>query len=213
MANAAGVTHRFLALGVVAAVVLTLRVAASQDGQSLLLPVRPGFDTVPNNILYIPPLAKAVLARDIGQVSKILDTREDINERVRAKEGVRAGFTPLILAASLSDPEITQMLVKRGARANVFDDFHRSAFWYAAFNESTDVTFALLGATGARDAVNAADDDFKRTPLHLAVHGNTPELAQLLLKLGASREQKDILGESAEDYCKRRSTEACAALQ
>jgi ankyrin repeat protein len=105
------------------------------------------------------------------------------------------------------------MLVQRGAKVTEFDDFHRSAFWYAALNESVGVTTVLVGAPGAKDAVNAADNDLKRTPLHIAVHGNTPELVGLLLRIGASREQKDFLGETPDDYCKGHSTEACQALR
>jgi ankyrin repeat protein len=102
------------------------------------------------------------------------------------------------------------MLVKRGAKASIFDDFHRSAFWYAALNDDVEVTEAA--APGARDAVNAADDDLKRTPLHLAVHGTDPRLVQLLIKLGASGNEKDALGETAFEFCKLRLTDACAAL-
>jgi ankyrin repeat protein len=170
---------------------------------------------VPSRIEYIPPLARAVLARDPEQVSKELAAPGgiDVNERVRAREGTPAGFTPLILAASISDPEITKMLVSRGAKVDVFDDFHRSAFWYAALNESIDVTYALSEAAGAREAVNAADKDLKRTPLHLAVRSNEPTIVQLLLRVGASREERDILEETPVDYCKRRATEACGLLR
>jgi ankyrin repeat protein len=167
---------------------------------------------VPNRIEFIPPLVKAVLARDPQQVRVELAT-QDINLRLHAKEG-RAGFTPLILAASLSDPQTTQILVEKGAKANVFDDFNRSAFWYAALNGNVEVIQALLGAAGAREAVNAADFELKRTPLHLAVHGNEPEIVNLLLKIGASpREQRDLLGETPEDYCKRRDRETCLPLR
>jgi ankyrin repeat protein len=171
-----------------------------------------GVTIVPNTIEFVPPLAKAVLTRDAALVGKLIVNREDINARVRAKEGARAGFTPLILAASLSDIEIAQMLIDKGAKITVLDDFNRSAFWYAALNDNFELTTVLVRAEGARDVINAADSEFKRTPLHLAVHGHASQLVQLLVKLGASRDQKDVLGESATDFCKRRLTEACGGL-
>jgi len=166
-----------------------------------------------SDIEFVPPLAKAVVSGDPDQVSKFLK-RENIDDRVRAKEGARAGFTPLILAAALSDPEIAQMLIKAGANIAVLDDFHRSAFWYAALHENTNLTNILIFAPKAKDVVNEPDDDFKRTPLHLAVRGTSQSLVELLLKVGASasRAEKDISGETPFDYCKRRATPACKAL-
>jgi ankyrin repeat protein len=200
----------FVRLGFCVAALLSLSGAVlGQQPPSLANKV----EIVPSKIEYIPPLTKAVLRRDPEQVSKLLEAPGNVDERVRAKDGAPAGFTPLIVAASLSDAKIAQMLVLRGAKVTEFDDFHRSAFWYAALNQSLGVTTVLVGAPGAKDAVNAADNDLKRTPLHIAVHGNSPEIVGLLLKVGASREQKDLLGETPDDYCKERSTEACEALR
>jgi Ankyrin repeats (3 copies) len=202
----------FKSLGFALCVSAFLVASQAVFGQSK--PPDPGAQTLSNNIEYVPPLAKAVLSRDPAQVDKALLGKEDVNERVLAKKGTgtRAGFTPLILAASLSDAEIAQMLIKRGAKVSILDDFHRSAFWYAALNGNVELTSVLIGAQGASDVVNAADDDLKRTPLHLAVHGSAPTLVQLLVKVGASREQKDVLGETPNEYCRRRRTDACAAL-
>jgi hypothetical protein len=166
----------------------------------------------PNTIEHVPPFAKAVLTRDSGYLSKLLETRENVNERVLAKEGARAGFTPLILAAAISDTEMAQMLIRHGAKITILDDYHRSALWYAALHENVRLTEVLISATGVSDVINAADNDFDRTPLHLAVRGSRPEVVTLLLKVGASRDQKDILGDTPVSYCKRRITEACKAL-
>jgi hypothetical protein len=167
----------------------------------------------PETIEYIPPIAKAVLTGNPEEVGKLL-SREHIDDRVRAKEGARAGFTPLILAAAVSDPDIALMLIKGGANINILDDFHRSAFWYAALHEDPSLTNILILAPKAGEVVNEPDDDFKRTPLHLAVRSSSRDLVELLIKVGASRsrEEKDILGETPIDYCKRRFTGACKAL-
>jgi ankyrin repeat protein len=149
----------------------------------------------------------------VEQVLKAANA-ESVNDKVRAKDGERAGFTPLIIAASLSAPEITQVLIKYGAKITLFDDFHRSAFWYAALRQSLGVSQVLVTAPGALDVINVADSDLQRTPLHLAVRGSSVGLVKLLLEKGASasKEQQDILGETPLDYCKFHMTKACTAL-
>jgi ankyrin repeat protein len=177
-------------------------------GQNLESDVAP----ITSAIAYIPPLAQAVLLHDPEKVSQALETGAKVDEAVRAKDQARAGFTPLILAAALSEPYIAKMLIGHGSSITVLDDFHRSAFWYAALRGDVEVTEVLVGASGVSDVINAADHDLQRTPLHIAVRGNEKQLVSLLLKFGASSEQKDILGETPGDYCKRHGTEACKAL-
>jgi hypothetical protein len=96
----------------------------------------------------VPLMSQAVLNRDIKQVYLELERkRESVNDRVRAKDGGRAGFTPLILAAAISDPNIAEVLIKSGAPITALDDYHRSAFWYAALRD--DVTLTQVLAPGA----------------------------------------------------------------
>jgi ankyrin repeat protein len=192
-------------------VVIFLALAGVAFGQNLKPDVAP-ISIVPSTIEYIPPLARAVLSHDREQVSKALETGAKVDEAVRAKDKARAGFTPLILAAALSELDIAKILIEHGSKITVLDDFHRSAFWYAALREDVGVTEVLVNARGVSDVINAADYDFQRTPLHIAVRGSEPQLVGLLLKGGASREQKDILGETPGDYCKRHGTGACKAL-
>jgi hypothetical protein len=164
-------------------------------------------------VIPVPPMSRAILNRDIKQVySELERKRESVNDRVRAEGGERAGFTPLILAAAISDPDIARVLIKNGAPITALDDYHRSAFWYAALRDNVTLTDVLANAPGSREIVNAADADLKRTPLHIAVRGDEPELVQHLLNIGATKDLRDILGETPVDFCKRRSTEACKAL-
>ena len=161
----------------------------------------------------MPPLAQSVLSRDQGQVSNLLRAGENPDDRVRGKDGARAGFTPLILVAAISDAEIAQMLIRAGAKITASDDFHRSAFWYAALRGDVQLTKVLVEVPGAKEAVNLTDDDLKRAPLHMAVHGNKPELVQILLRTGASTALKDYLEETPIEFCKRRFTKGCAGLE
>jgi ankyrin repeat protein len=168
---------------------------------------------VPNTIVFLPPVARAVLTRDPKQVDAALAERADINEAVRAKEGSRAGFTPIILAAALADADIVKKLIKNGARLSIPDDFHRSAFWYAAETHNVEITQLLIEGKDAGDAINMADNDLKQTPLQIAVRDDDSDLVRLLTSKGASPDKKDILGETAIEYCRRDKNEACAFLR
>jgi ankyrin repeat protein len=57
-----------------------------------------------------------------------------------------------------------------------------------------------MSAPGAEKVVNMADNDFERTPLHIAVRNDARETATLLLKAGAFRDRKDVLGETPVDF-------------
>jgi Ankyrin repeats (many copies)/Ankyrin repeat len=163
----------------------------------------------PNTIASIPPIARAVLSGDRERVLKAIEEFHNVDEQVRAKEGERAGFTPLILAAAVSDADTAQVLIKYGAKITILDDFNRSALWYAAVRQDVAISETLVKAPGSKDVINTADADLKRTPLHIAVRGAAPQLVSLLLNFGASKDQKDILGNTPLDYCQRTFTEAC----
>jgi uncharacterized protein len=193
-----------------AALLLALSGVAASEELTPKAAVEP-FTIESRTIEYIPPVARAVLTGDLKKVDAALDGA-NVDERVRAKEGARAGFTPIILAAALSDSEIAAMLIQKGAKITLLDDFHRSVFWYSTMAENFDVTKILISARDAADVINAADDDLKRTPLHLAVRRNEVETVRLLLEKGASRDLQDIRGETPVDYCKRRLNDACKLL-
>ena len=168
---------------------------------------------VPNTIESIPPVAHAVLTRDPNQVRAALEKRAGINEAVRAKKGSRAGFTPIILAAALADLDIAKLLIENDAQVSILDEFNRSAFWYAAEIHNIEITKILITGKGASDVINVADNDLKQTPLHIAVRDDDPDLVRLLKSMGASPDKKDILGETALEYCRHDKNEACALLQ
>jgi Ankyrin repeats (3 copies)/Ankyrin repeat len=168
----------------------------------------------PNTIEFIPLVARAVLTRDPNLVrAALVEKRADINEKVQATKGSRAGFTPIILAAALADVDVAKLLIENGAQVSILDDFDRSAFWYAAEIHNIDVTKILIRGKGASDVINFADKDLKQTPLHIAVRDDDPDLVRLLKSMGASPDKKDILGETALEYCSHDKNEACALLQ
>jgi hypothetical protein len=205
MAKSLGVS---VAIGLVLSLGVAVSAAQTPEGVSNADEMLPG-----STIEYIPPLARAILTGDPNQVAEAVKRAPDsVNEPVRAKPGARAGFTPLIIAAALSYPNIAGMLIQSGAKVSVLDDYHRSAVWYAALREDLGVTRVLVNDKAVGEVVNAADSDFKRTPLHLAVRGSDPEIVSLLISAGASKSRRDILGETPHDYCEHNPTIACLKL-
>jgi hypothetical protein len=178
---------------------------------------RPSEIVTEGTVEFIPPVARAVLTGDPKQVADVLqkEPHEGVNQKVQARKGNLAGYTPLILAAAISNVDIAIILLSHGANIGALDDFHRSALWYAAFHDDTAVTKALLEAPTAAEVVNEADNNFKRTPLHLAVRGDNADVVELLMEHGAAKSeaQKDILGQTPADYCKRDVRAGCKYLQ
>ena len=177
-------------------------------------PSAEGATIVTETIQPLPAVAKAVLSRNPEQVFLALKASPAaVDDRVKAKDGERAGYTPLMLATALPDAKIAYELIERGADVTALDDYNRSAVWYAAFYENVPVAEAIMSKPAAREIINVADNEFKRTPLHLAVRANTPGLVALLLKNGASQNQRDILGQTPTDFCKEHGkTDACNQL-
>jgi ankyrin repeat protein len=164
----------------------------------------------------LPPMARAVVDDDVKELADW--AKKDpgaINDTVRARSGERAGYTPLILATALSYPDIAKYLIEHGAEITKVDDYHRSVFWYAAFNGDAELTEILLDTAKPSlvgSVINVADTDFMRTPLHLAVRRNEPQLVEILIRAGASEAQKDASGETPLDFCKRNHNSACKEL-
>lgn len=169
-----------------------------------------------NPIKSMPPIARAVVDGNIQEVVNLVaKDKEAVNETVRAKRGEKAGYTPLILAAALSNPTIAKVLIVNGAEITRLDEYNRSALWYTAFNGDIQMTEVLVNLSQpdlVRKIINTPDFDLMRTPLHLAVRSNEPKLVDVLLKAGASEDAKDASGETAGDFCRRNSTLACKEL-
>jgi ankyrin repeat protein len=164
----------------------------------------------------LPPVAKAVIDGNMKDVKDLVQKEPQvINEEVHAKKGDMAGFTPIMLAAALSNAAMVKYLMSEKADITRLDADNRSVFWYAAFNGDTEVTKIVLLSAGRLDVnkvINTADSDLMRTPLHLAVRRNEPQLVRILVDAGASDESKDISGETPVQFCKRNRTVACLEL-
>ena len=122
-----------------------------------------------NPIELMPAIARAVVDGNIQQVvTLVTKDKEAANQVVRAKKGEKAGYTPLILAAALSNQAIVKYLLYNGAEITRLDEYNRSALWYTAFNGDTELTEVLVDTVRpelVRKIIDIPDADLKRTPL------------------------------------------------
>jgi Ankyrin repeat len=141
-----------LGIGATALVLALSAAALSQEQTSSV-----GVAIAANTIASIPPIASAVLSGDRERLAKAVSEFKNVNDQVHGKDGARAGYTPLILAAAVSDRDTAQFLISKGADITILDDFHRSALWYAAVRDNAGITATLVGAPGAGQVINAAE--------------------------------------------------------
>lgn len=132
-------------------------------------------------------LVKAVEARNLEEVHRLLDAGADLNARVE-------GLTPLHVAAREGGLDITRLLVEHGASVNARDDsnwtpLHRSSAW----KDQPEITIFLLNK-GAD--VNARSDE-GWTPLHLAAQYENLKTATILLERGVDVNARDRDGHTA----------------
>ncbi len=164
----------------------------------------------------LPPVAQAIVHGDMkGVIALVQKEPQIVNEAVLAREGEKAGFTPIILAAALANTEMVKYLMSENADITKLDDYNRSVFWYSAFNgdlEVTQVVLSIAKPPAVTSVINTPDSDLMRTPLHLAVRRNEPRLVRMLTSAGASGESKDVWGETPIQFCKRNQTAGCKEL-
>ena len=93
------------------------------------------------------------------------------------------GYTPLQCAARLKSPDLTAVLIRRGAAVNATDTDGLTALHHALRNDCTGAdTARLLLHHSADPNIQSAGD--KRTPLHFTVVDKNHEAARVLLEHG-----------------------------
>ncbi|MCC6625724.1 MAG: CHAT domain-containing protein [Deltaproteobacteria bacterium] len=107
------------------------------------------------------------------------------------------GASALIVAAERGEAAIVRALLARGADPLAANLRGQTALHRAAWYGQGDVMRALLAHRAAPLPLVEAMDDHGRTPLMLAVEGDQPEAAALLVAAGASTHPVDRAGASA----------------
>lgn len=114
------------------------------------------------------------------------------------------GETPLFVAARRNDPAVVYLLLRAGA-----DILVRNRQGESVLHHANDCNVPLLVEAGA--LVNAQDAR-GRTPLHVAVELQDPEIVAALLKAGAARDLRDADGCTPLQRAEELGDEECVAL-
>jgi ankyrin repeat protein len=165
--------------------------------------IRAGADVELPGFGGVHPLHSAALA---GQ-AKVVPILLKSGAQVDSLDNI--GRTPLLSFASgdIGDVDTLKTLLDGGANPNLLDGptpFH--PLDYAAMNGRADVADLLI-AYGAN--IDAKDNLYGETPLHLAIFANTEipvihlAVARLLIDRGADVNAKDKYGQTPMDYVKR----------
>ena len=100
--------------------------------------------------------------------------------------------TPLHFAASRGLPEITQLLIERGADINAKDVYERTPLHRAVEYNKTEIVRILIERGAKVDDENI----HKRTCLHSAAETGNMEILEILVDYGADLDAQDECGET-----------------
>lgn len=133
---------------------------------------------------------------------------QGIKEGINLNEANEVGRTPLMLASFNGHQNVVSLLLSHNAKVDFRDVAGRTALMYAS-SGPFQKTVKLLIDAGAN--VNAVDSIEKWTPLMFAAgEGLLPVVEELLLA-GAERATRDIDGDTALDFAKKKGHLAVVA--
>ena len=130
-------------------------------------------------------LVGAIVDKNVGKVRLLLNAGTPVNQPYGESQ-----LTPLMAAALVGSPEVTQLLIEHGAEVNARDKSGTTALHVAARTGDCS-TIKILVANGAeldgRDAIGV-------TPLMSAVMIGKPEAMKCLIEIGANVDLQAIGG-------------------
>jgi ankyrin repeat protein len=139
--------------------------------------------TIPDAV----PLYYAALCGFRALAERLIDAHpQDVNTK-----GGRC-LTPLHAALDKRHPNVSLLLLERGAHVDTRDNHHRTPLHLSSHHGYVNIVQLLLG----RDADPDAEDEDKRTPLSLASRKGRLEVVRLLLEHGADINHRDSTGKT-----------------
>ncbi|HEX2733164.1 MAG TPA: ankyrin repeat domain-containing protein [Polyangiaceae bacterium] len=129
-------------------------------------------------------LVRALLARDLEQTRRLLDSGESVEAPSRRK-----GYRPLHLAALGKSHELVRLLLERGADPNQLSDTLGGALSVAAAHDADETILGLLLDAGAD---KEAQDVKGFRPLHAAAEGGNAAAVRFLVGRGVVLEPRTV---------------------
>lgn len=133
-------------------------------------------------------LIQAIRVNDLKKIQQLLDKGVEVNSRVDDEQR-----TPLMIAAMEGNPEITQLLIDRGADIFATNKYGRTPLHFAARGGNC-ATIRTLVSSGAR--INPPDEPFHTVLMEAAASGKS-DAVKCLVKLGAKVDLVDGGGTTA----------------
>ncbi len=131
-------------------------------------------------------------------------TLEDVAEipEVALQAGNKNGPVLMWAASVVTDPELIEALLARGASINERDEFSKAtALSAAAYQNPTKEVMVTLLDNGAQ--VNIVLGRLRKTPLLLAAEQNSAEITALLIESGANIKHSDAGNRTAADIAQK----------
>ena len=144
-------------------------------------------------------LLAACARGDLSKVERLVDSGVDVNSSDYSK------MTALHYAAMHARDDVIKCLISRGAEVNTADMKGGSSAMHWVVNNSVpkygSIEGSLTALTKAGCNVNATDFNFA-TPLHIAAQKGDRDGVQVLLRLGADPNKRDITGRNCFEVAK-----------
>lgn len=158
-----------------------------------------------------PPIAKRVSNTQFAEAAlngQMPIIEQGIEEGINLNEASEDGRTPLMLASFNGHQDVVSLLLSHNAKVDFRDTAGRTALMYAS-SGPFQKTVKLLIDAGAN--VNAQDGVEKWTPLMFAAGEGLLPVVEVLLLAGAESSIRDIDGDTALDFAKKKGHQAVVA--
>ena len=150
-------------------------------------------------------LLSAIENDNLTKVKEIINKGDfDVN----AKD--ESGSTALHYAAILENPEITKLLLSKGANINDVDNHGNTTLHHAVLSENNEMVNLLLSTKGIE--INAKDA-LGNTALHLAAKEDLPNIVEALIKNGANVNEENKNMKTALDLAPQENIRAYRAIK
>lgn len=143
----------------------------------------------------------AVKDNNPAKVKEYLEKDKSLVDAVDSSSGINE--TALGISTFGGNKEITEMLLKNGAKVNFQDAFGIAPLHGAARTNQVEIVKMLIENKADVNLLNTS----KETPLHYAARFNNPDIVKILLDNKADKTAKDAAGLTPYDAAKKQNSD------